>query len=177
MATSARTELPSAPKGAFPPFQRETFASQAIWLAVSFVILYALVARLALPRIGAIIENRRSRIAADIAEAQRFKDESDAAIAAYEKALADARARAQALANDMRLKQIAAADAARKALETRLDARLAEAERTIAATRTAAMANVRAIASDAASAIVERLTGAAPADSEIAAAMSEVIKS
>ena len=68
MATSARTELPSAPKGAFPPFQRETFASQAIWLAVSFVILYALVARLALPRIGAIIENRRSRIAADIAD-------------------------------------------------------------------------------------------------------------
>ena len=86
----------------------------------------------------------------DLAEAQKLKDESDAAIAAYEKSLADARARAQALAARDPRQADGGGRERRKALEAKLNAKLAEAEKTIAATKTAAMTNVRAIADEAA---------------------------
>ena len=170
------TEHPGGGHGGFPPFQSHTFASQLIWLAVAFVLLYVLMSKLALPRVGAIIESRQNRIAGDIAEAGQLKSQSDAALAAYEKALADARARAQTIANETRDKQAAAADATRKQLEDQLNVKLAEAEKSIAATKQAAMGNVRAIAEDAARAIIERLTGAAPADKAVAEAVADVLK-
>src|SRR5438477_13060171 len=90
---------PSERGGGFPPFQSETFASQLLWLAITFIALYLLMSRVALPRIGTILDKRKGRIDGDLAEAARLKDQSDAAIAAYEKSLADARSRAQTLAN------------------------------------------------------------------------------
>jgi F-type H+-transporting ATPase subunit b len=162
--------------GGFPPFQSQTFASQLIWLAIAFVLLYALMAKLALPRVGAIIDSRQKQIEGDFAEAHRLKNESDAAVAAYEKALADARARAQTIANETREKQQAQADATRKSLEGELNVKLVEAEKSIAATKTAAMANVRGIAEDAARAIIERLIGTAPDDKAVAAAVADALK-
>jgi F-type H+-transporting ATPase subunit b len=163
--------------GAFPPFQLETFASQLVWLAIAFVLLYVLMTKLALPRVASIIEGRQKHIADDVAEASRLKGESDAAVAAYEKALADARGRAQAIASETRDRQAAQAEATRKSLEDQLNAKLAEAEKTIAATKQNAMTNVHGIAADAAKAIVERLIGTAPADSTVKAAMADVLKS
>ena len=176
MATNSHTEQPSGHKGAFPPFNKTTFASQLFWLVIAFALLYALMAKWVLPRIGAIIENRQKRIADDIADAGKLKVQSDEAIAAYEKALADARARAQTIANETRDKQAAAADATRKKLEAELNAKLADAEKTIAATKQAALANVRGIAIDAAKAIVERLIGTEPNDKTVAAAVSDALK-
>jgi F-type H+-transporting ATPase subunit b len=160
----------------FPPFAKDTFASQLIWLALVFVALYLLMSRIALPRIGSILEARKAHVDGNLAEAARFKDSSDAAMAAYEKSLADARGRAQALANEARAQHAAEAEVNRKSLEEKLNARLAEAERSIAATKTAAMTNVHGIATGAASAIVERLIGAAPTANEVEAAVSDVIK-
>ncbi len=176
MATNSHTEQPSGHKGAFPPFNPTTFASQLFWLVIAFVVLYVLMAKVALPRVGSIIENRQKRISDDLASAASLKAESDAAIAAYEKALADARARAQAIANETRDTQTAAAEVSRKKLEGELNAKLADAEKTIAATKTAAMANVRGIAAEATKAIVERLTGKAPDDSAVDAAVSASLK-
>ena len=177
MATKAHTEAPGgAHKGPFPPFNAETFASQLVWLAIVFVALYLLAARVALPRVASILEARRERIAGDLAEAQRLKAESDEALAAYEKSLADARNRAQTLANQMREKQKADADAARKALEASLNVQLGEAEKSIAATKAAAMGNVRSIAAEAASAIVERMIGRAPTGAAAEAAVADVLK-
>jgi F-type H+-transporting ATPase subunit b len=177
MATTAHTEAEGGGhKGPFPPFQGDTFASQLVWLAITFALLYLLAWKVALPRIGGIIEARRQRIDGDIAEAQRLKAESDAALAAYEKSLADARARAQALADATRAKQAAAAEENRKALEQRLNAKLAGAEKAIIATKTAAMANVRGIAMEAAVAIVERLTGSAPSEQMAAEAVAAILK-
>jgi F-type H+-transporting ATPase subunit b len=163
-------------KGAFPPFQSQTFASQLVWLVIAFVLLYVLMAKWALPRVGRIIESRQKRIADDLADAERLKVQSDEAVAAYEKALADARARAQAIANETREQQQAAADATRKTLEGELNVKLAEAEKSIAATKQAAMANVRAIAEDAAHAIIKRLIGSAPSDKAVAEAVADVLK-
>jgi F-type H+-transporting ATPase subunit b len=176
MATEAHTEHPGGGKPQFPPFNKETFASQLIWFAVFFVALYVIIARLAIPRIGGIIDARRDRVEGDLAEANRLKDQSDAALKAYEKSLADARSRAQTLGNEARDKLSAEADEARKKLEAQLNLKLAEAEKTIAATKTAAMANVRGIAVDTASAIVERLIGTAPSGSAVDAAVADALK-
>jgi len=175
MATEAHTEHQGG-KIPFPPFNKETFASQVVWLAIFFVALYATIAKLAIPRIGGIVEARRSRVEGDIAEAGRLKDQSDAALKAYEKSLADARGRAQALANETRDKLHAEAEETRKRLEGELNIKLVDAEKTIAATKSAAMANVRGIEVDTASAIVQRLTGTTPAGPAVEAAVADALK-
>jgi F-type H+-transporting ATPase subunit b len=168
--TTHYTEKPET-GGVFPPFQREHFPSQLVWLAITFILLYVLMKRIALPRIGAIMAERQRRIDDDLSAAENLKTQSSAAHAAYEKALADARARAQSIASATREQQAKEADAAHKALEAQLNDKLAEAEKSIAATRTAAMGNVRGIAADTAAAIVERLIGKAPGEHEVAAAL------
>jgi F-type H+-transporting ATPase subunit b len=175
-ALSTGTEAPSGTGGRFPPFQKDTFGSQLLWLAIFFVALYLLAAKLALPRVGSIIADRRQRISGDLDEAARMKDAADAAIASYEQALADARTRAQAIAGETRDKVNAEAEARRRAVEASLQAKLSAAEETIAATRTAAMAHVQSIAQEAAIAIVSRLTGQAPSPPVAAAAVKAVIE-
>jgi F-type H+-transporting ATPase subunit b len=175
-STATEASPPSEHGAGFPPFQKDTFASQLLWLAIFFIALYLIASKLALPRVGSIIADRRARIAGDLAEAARMKDAADAAITTYEKALADARARAQVMAAETRDKLNAEAETQRKALEATLHGRLAAAEATIAAAKTAAMANVRGIAEEAAIAIVTRLTGVAPSKPAAAAAVDAAIK-
>jgi len=175
-STGAHTEQPGGPKGPFPPFAKETFVSQLVWLAITFGILYLLMSRVAIPRIGGILAARTQRIEGDFAAAQRMKEEAEAALAAYEKSLAEARNRAQVIGAEIRDKLNAEADERRKALEAKLNNELAEAEKTIAATKTAAMANVRGIAVDAAAAIVERLIGTAPPPAAVTSAVDEALK-
>ena len=175
-----KTSTEAVPKGehggGFPPFDAHTFASQLIWLALAFIALYVLMAKWALPQVGRVIENRQKRIADDIAAAEGLKKQSDDAVAAYEKALADARGRAQAIAGETREKQAAAADAARKKIEDELNVKMAEADKSIATAKAAAMTNVRSIAEDAAAAIVQRLIGAAPNEKAVADAVADVLK-
>ena len=173
--TTASTQQPGH-KEPFPPFNAETYASQLFWLALCFVFLLVMMSKVALPRIGRIIEEREGAIAGDLAEAERLRGESDAALQGYEKALADARTRAQAIATEMREKQTKEAEASRKALEDQLNAKQAEADKSIAATKTVAMGNIRSIAADTAKAIVERLIGKAPDDNAVQAAVADVVK-
>jgi F-type H+-transporting ATPase subunit b len=172
---TAHTEAPEG-HGAFPPFQAQHFPSQLLWLTLTFILLYALMSRIALPRVARILAARHKRIADDLAAAQGFKERSEAANAAYQKSLADARARAQAIASETRARQAAEAEAANKRLEAQLNEKLAAAERSIAATRSGAMANVGKIAEETAAAIVERLIGAVPSAHDVAAAVGDVSK-
>jgi F-type H+-transporting ATPase subunit b len=172
----AHTEAPAG-HGGFPPFQSQHFPSQLFWLALTFILLYVLMSRIALPRVSSIFAERSKRIADDLAAAQMLKEQSDAAHAGYEKALAEARSRAQAIASSTHEQQAAEAEATNKRLEGQLAEKLAAAEHSIASTRQAAMANVGAIATDTATAIVERLIGKAPAADEVKSALAEVMKS
>lgn len=172
MAAPTATTAAPAQHG-FPPFETQYYLSEILWLALSFALLYALMARVVVPRINTIFAERNKRIAEDIAAARRLKERSDAAHAAYEKALADARARAQNMANATREREAAAAEETNRRLEAQLHERLAAADKSIAATRERAMGNVGTIAADAASAIVERLIGKKPAAGDVAAALAE----
>jgi F-type H+-transporting ATPase subunit b len=172
--TTAHSEVPAG--HGFPPFQSEHFPSQLVWLTISFVLLYVLMSRIALPRVGAILAERSRLVSDDLAAAERLKEQSNAAHSAYEKALAEARARAQAIANSTREKHAREADDMHKRLEAQLHERLAAAEQSIAKSRGAAMSNVRTIAGETASAIVERLIGQRPRQEDIAAALGDPAK-
>ena len=175
-STTAHTEADGHGKAGFPPFQKESFASQLVSFAIAFALLYVIVSKFALPRVGGIIAEREGKIEGDLAQAQKLKDESDEALKAYETELANARAKAQAIGAETREKLNAQAESDRKALEASLAAKLASAEKTIAATRQTAMGNVRSIASDAASAIVQRLTGTAPDSKTVESAVDASLK-
>jgi F-type H+-transporting ATPase subunit b len=174
-STAAHTEADGS-AGGFPPFDSSTFASQLVSLVIAFVALYVIVSRIALPRVGAVLDARQNAIEGDLAEAEKLKDASDAALKAYESELAAARSRAQAIGAETREKLNAASEAERKKLEQRLAAQLADAEKTIAATRASAMNNVRGIAADAASAIVQRLTGLTADGKTLEAALDASLK-
>jgi F-type H+-transporting ATPase subunit b len=157
----------------FPPFDAGTFPSQLVWFAIAFGFLYWYLTKRGLPQLGAVIEGRKARIAGDLDEATAMQQKADAA---HEKTLAEARAKAQGLAQAARDAAAADAQAKRQALEDELSAKLAGAEREIAKMRSDAMANVAEVARDAAGAIVERL-GGRPADPSLIAAAIDSVKS
>jgi F-type H+-transporting ATPase subunit b len=173
---TAHTGAEGGQKAPFPPFQKDTFASQLVSLLIAFVALYLIVSRIALPRVGSLLDERQNKIDGDLADAQKLKDESDGALKAYESELAAARSRAQAIGAETREKLNAASEAERKKLEERLSVKLADAEKTIASTRETAMRNVRGIAADAAAAIVQRLTGVVPDGTSVNRAVDASLK-
>ncbi len=69
----------------FPPFDSSTFPSQLLWLAITFGALYYVMSKIALPKVGAVIENRKARIAKDLNDAAAMQQQADAAAAAHEK--------------------------------------------------------------------------------------------
>jgi F-type H+-transporting ATPase subunit b len=173
---TAHTEAEGGHKAPFPPFQKDTFASQLVSLLIAFVALYLIVSKIALPRVGGVLDARQNAIDGDLTEAQKLKDASDDALKAYEAELASARSRAQAISAETRDRLNAASEAERKTLEEALSVKLAEAEKTIASTREAAMRNVRGIAADAAAAIVQRLTGLVPDGKSVDSAVDASLK-
>lgn len=146
-------------KGGLPQLNPHDFAPQLIWLAITFGVLYALLSKVALPRIGEVIEKRQQRIQRDLDEAQRLKAETERALNAYEQALAAARGRAGGIAKDMRGKLAAEVEGQRQKIENQLARTLADAEARIAKTKATAMVQVDQIAGETAAAIVDRLVG------------------
>lgn len=153
----------------FPPFDPATFPSQLLWLALSFGALYLLMSRLALPRIGSVLDNREAVMAADLAAADASRQQTDAAIAAYEAALAQARAKAQGIANASREAMQADLAGKRAAVEADLTAKVSAAETRIAATKAEALTHVDEIATTTAQTVVSQLVGEVPTDSVRAA--------
>lgn len=159
-----------------PQLDISTFPSQLFWLAVIFVVLYLLMARLALPRVGAMIAQRKARIEADLERAQQMKAEADAVMAAYQRTLAEARAQAQAtVAAAVERFNAEAAEGQRKAGE-KLAAETSAAESRIAEAKTQALANLRTVAIDVARATARKLTGTDIDDARAAAAVDRVMK-
>jgi F-type H+-transporting ATPase subunit b len=166
------TEASHGPEGgAFPPFESQTFPSQILWLAITFGLFYLFLKRVALPRLAGILEVRRDRIAQDLDQAARLKQEADEAIAAYEQGLAEARKKAGQIGQKARDAAKAEADAERKRVEAELEKKLADAEDRIAGIKAAAMTDVGAIAEETTAAIVEALVGGNVATSDVAAAV------
>ena len=168
--THATTEAPKK-EGGFPPFDTTTFPSQLFWLAVTFAFLFTVLWKVAGPRINSAITNRRGVINGAIAEAGKARGDAEAAQAAYEIALAGARARGNALAEETRQRLNAEIAKAKAAADVQAHDAMAAAEARIGETLEAAKVHVKTAARDAAIAVVERLTGDKVSAEDAAAAI------
>jgi len=174
-AAAAQTSPLSGEKAAFPPFDATTFTGQLFWLAITFGALYWLMSKVALPRIGSVLEERAETISRDLDNAAQMQAKAEDTAKAYETALAEARKNAQGIAQASRDAGAKASDARRHAVEAELSAKLAKAEATIADTKAKAMTNVRGLGTDVAVAIVTKLTGKAPTAAEASEAVDQVL--
>ena len=159
----------------FPPFDSTTFASQLLWFAITFALLYYLMAKIALPRIAGILEDRRDRIASDLDRADRLKQDSEASIADYEKALGEARVRASALAEGARDGARQATAAKRAVIDSSLGEKFAAAEKRIDEIKSKALADVGEIAAETTEALVKSLIEVELSSGEIAEAVSSAM--
>lgn len=144
-------------KAGMPQLDPAGFAPQLIWLLITFLALYLIMSRVALPKVTDILEQRQNRIAHDLDEAERLKRETEKAIADYEQALAKARGNAMAIGAEAREKANAAAAAERAKADQAIAEKLRSAEAAVASARDAALGNLKGIAAEATQAMVEKL--------------------
>ena len=151
-----------------------TFALFAL-AAITFAVFYWIMKNVAMPRIAGILEDRKDRIAGDLSEANRLKEETDAAIAAYEQALAEARNKAHGIAHDTRTKLKAEQESRREKAEAELGEKLKAAEAHIAGIKTEALSQIEDIAGETTSALVEQLIGKAPTKTDLNKALKSAM--
>jgi F-type H+-transporting ATPase subunit b len=157
-----------------PQLDPDTFSPQLIWLTITFIGLYVVMARLALPRIGNAIEHRRDRIANDLDQAQALKEATDRAIAAYEERMAEARSNAHAMAQETRQRLKDEVDAERARIDAELATKVASAEKRIAKVKGAALDEMQKVAGDLAGDIVAQLIGTKVTGAKAAKAVDQV---
>jgi F-type H+-transporting ATPase subunit b len=160
-----------------PQLELHDFAPQLIWLAISFIALYIIMARVALPRIATVIEERRDRIASDLDQAEQLKQKTEEAIAAYEEALAQARARALGIAQETREALSDEIEAEKQEVEKQIAGKTAEAEKRILDAKTAALSHVNEVAGEVAETIVQELIGGKLTKAEVNQAVSKALAS
>ncbi len=159
-----------------PQLEPLDWAPQLIWLVLTFGILYVLMLKVALPRIGSVLDMRRAHIARDIETAETLRRETEEAIAAYEQAIAEAKLKAQGIAQEGRAKLNEEIAAERVKLDRELAAKSKEAEARIDEAKVSALKEVNTVAADVAADIVQRLIGVAPSGSELAKAVEAARK-
>jgi F-type H+-transporting ATPase subunit b len=173
-ALAAAAAAAAEKKGGLPQLHVPDFPPQLIWLALSFGVLYFILARVALPRIGEVIEERRDRIQRDFDEAERLKIETEKALTAYEQALAAARGKATAIARETRDRLAGEVEQERARVEAQIAAQLAEAEKRITDMKSKALAQVNEIATEIAGAIVAKLIGTQVSADEVRHALQPI---
>lgn len=158
-----------------PQLDVATYPSQLFWLAITFIALYALMKWLALPKVATAIEARRNRLEGDLAGAETLRSEAESVLAAYQKALAEARGEAQARLRETQERLAAEAAARQRQIADDLAGRIAAAEGEIAAARQRAVADLRTVALDVAASLSEKLTGRPPEPANVASAVDAVL--
>ncbi len=146
-----------------PQLCADWYANQIFWLLIALVAIYFILSRIALPRIGAILAERQGTITNYLAAAEELKLKAKEAEAAYEQALADARAEASKIAEETRAEIQAELDKEMAAADARIAEKTAESEAAIAEIRATALDNVRAVAADTAKELVAAFGGKANA--------------
>ena len=156
-----------------PQLDGLTYGTQVFWLVITFAVLLILMWTVALPRIGRVLEQRRRHIEDDLAEAEKFKKESEEAIKSYEASLSEARSQAHQLLAETQAKLDEQASEQRARLDAELAEKQAEAEGRIREAREQALSSVREVAAEAARAATNRQIRVEPSQAAADAAVDK----
>ncbi|HEX3944276.1 MAG TPA: hypothetical protein VHW69_09330, partial [Rhizomicrobium sp.] len=104
--------------GGFPPFNTSTYPSQIFWLTVTFVALLIVMWKVAVPRIGGVIAERKGRIQTELANAEESRKQAEHAAAAYQAPILEARERARAASEASRTEMAREFERARASADT-----------------------------------------------------------
>lgn len=129
-----------------PQLDFSTFPNQIFWLLVAIGAIYYVLSRIALPRIAAVLAERKGTITNDLMAAEDLKAQAEEAEEAYQKALSEARAEAHRIAGEARAEIQAELDIATQKADAEIAARAAESEKAIAEIREGAVASVQEVA-------------------------------
>jgi F-type H+-transporting ATPase subunit b len=165
-----------AASGGMPQLNPNDFAPQLVWLLITFLALYLVLAKAVLPKIGSVLEARAERIKGDLDRAAALKAETDKIIAAYEKALADARNNAAAVSRDTAAALAKVSTDRQTEVGVALAARIKTAEASIATARGKAMTEIQAVAAEIAADAAKRLVGLTISPAEAAPAVAAAAK-
>jgi len=142
-----------------PQFNPEWFASQLLWLAITFVVLYLLMSRIALPRMSSIVEGRQQKIENDLHKAEELRNEAQGVRDEYQRQLQEARGEAQKILRETE-EAVTRENNDRLATFNRdMDARVRQAEERIEASKTEALSTIDEVAAETARAAANRLIG------------------
>ena len=142
-----------------PQLDVTTFANQIFWLIITLLVLYWVVAKIALPRIGSVLSDRQGAMTGDLMAAEEFKLKAKEAEAAYDKALADARSEAGKIVAANRAEIQKELDAAIAHADAEIAARTAESEQRIRQIRDSADNDAREVARDVTAELVRAFGG------------------
>ncbi|MBL6761228.1 MAG: F0F1 ATP synthase subunit B' [PS1 clade bacterium] len=157
-----------------PQLDPSTFGSQLFWLLVCFGALYLVLSFIVIPRISRTLETRAETMESDLAEAEKLRGQAEAALAAYEEALAEARSRALVLAQEMRAEVQAETDRQKAELDAQLAEQAAGADKILAAARDAAMADLKTAAAELVGDVMQAIGTDKAADGDVAKALDKV---
>lgn len=175
LAISVIASSPAAAAG-LPQLDVSTFSSQIVWLVITFVILYVLMSKTALPRIGEVLEERQNKIDGNLAKAEGLKAQAEAASDAYDTSLSDARGQAQAAIRDVKDKAATEAASRQAELNEKLQAQIATSEAAIAKARDEALSGIKDVATDVATSVFDKLIGEAPNAKSVDGAIAAALK-
>ena len=151
------------------------FLPQVVWLAILFAILYFVVVRATLPRLGKVMQEREDKVMGDLKLAETAKAESDGVAEAYHAELRKAQEEARTLLGSARSDAQKSIEARLHEIDAAIAGKLDAAQASLDAARNRAAGEVQAIAADAAGSIVERLTGVRPAEDQAKAAAAAAL--
>jgi F-type H+-transporting ATPase subunit b len=158
-----------------PQLDPSTFAPQLFWLVVTFVLLYLAMWKIALPKIGSILQDRQERIDDDLEKAEKLKKDAEAVRAAYEKTVAEGRNKAQETIRSASEKMAAEAAAQHATLTEKLNAQTSEAETRINAAKEQALANIRTVATEVTQAAAAKLIGRDISEADAEKAVASIL--
>jgi F-type H+-transporting ATPase subunit b len=158
-----------AAKAGMPQLDFSTFPNQIFWLLVTLVVMYFVLSRIALPRIGGVLATRKGTILNDLSAAEELKAKAVAAEKAYNEALVFARAEAGKIVAAAKADIQADLNAAIAKADAEIAAKSAESEKRIGEIRAGAVEAVTEVAKDTAKELVAVLGGKADAKAITAA--------
>ena len=162
--------------GGMPQLDPSSYASQIFWLAITFILFLLICWKIALPKIGQVLDERRQRIEGDLEEARNLRDEAERVLAEYEAAVAQARADAQAIVRKTANEAQERASREHERLGGQVNGMVGEAEERIDQARVQAIAGVNEVAGELAQTAAAKLLGSDISRADADAAVASVLQ-